>query len=98
MLNLLTRLTADLGLPAIHWRPPIRKAVTSARVAADVASIVRSRDVGCLLVLRDEDDGCPKITGPELAGWLADGRQGVGPRTDPDRRVGPRRTFNGIPS
>ncbi len=28
-------------------------------------------DIDCLLVLRDEDDGCPKETGPELAGWLA---------------------------
>ena len=72
VVNLLTRLTDDLGLPRIHWRPPIRKAVTSERVAIEVANIVRIRkNIACLLVLRDEDDGCPKVTGPELALWLA---------------------------
>ena len=72
VVNLLTRLTDELGLPRIHWRPPIRKAVTSERVAIEVADIVRIRqNIECLLVLRDEDDGCPKVTGPELARWLA---------------------------
>lgn len=70
--NLLTRLASDLKLPPIHWRPPMRKAVTSQRVALEVCEIVRSKaDIDCLLVLRDEDDGCPRQTGPELAGWLA---------------------------
>jgi Domain of unknown function (DUF4276) len=72
VVNLLTRLTDDLGLPWIHWRPPIRKAVTSERVAIEVpTSFASGRNIECLLVLRDGDDGCPKVTGPELARWLA---------------------------
>lgn len=70
--NLLTRLVADLGLPPIHWRPPMRKAVTSERVAVEVCDIARSKaDIDCLLVLRDEDDRCPKDAGPEISAWLA---------------------------
>lgn len=73
VVNLLTRLATDLGIPPIHWDRPIRKAVTSARVAGEVADLVRARHgVDAMLVLRDEDDGCPKVSGPQLAGWLAD--------------------------
>jgi hypothetical protein len=70
--RLLFRLVADLGLPTIYWRPPMRRPITSERVAADICAIVRTkRNVDCLLVLRDEDDGCPATAGPELSKWLA---------------------------
>ena len=37
------------------------------------AEFVRAKpDVRALLILRDEDDSCPKHRGPEMAAWLRD--------------------------
>lgn len=68
--NLVTRLWADLSLPGfVAWRPPIRgRALTSDDGLRRACENVRARgDAEVLLVLRDEDDACPKKRGPEAA-------------------------------
>lgn len=73
VLNLLHRLGQDLGLPQIYWRPPMRLAMTSERSVTHACDIIRLKpDVECLLVLRDDDDGCPATDGPQVAQWLRD--------------------------
>lgn len=69
--NLLWRLTQDLELPLV-WMPPrrglnlhqeqgIRKAAEYVRLDSTVEA---------WLVLRDEDDACPREKGPQMASWL----------------------------
>lgn len=69
--NLIQRLSADLGV-AFPWTKPIRwKNLHQREGFLRGANFVRSKpDVGALLVLRDEDDACPRERGPEMAGWL----------------------------
>jgi hypothetical protein len=69
--NLITRLSADIRLP-VQWTNPIRwKNLHQRDGVVRGASFIRSKpDVGALLVLRDEDDGCPRDLGPIAAGWL----------------------------
>jgi hypothetical protein len=70
--NLLARLTLDLGLSAA-WRPPIRINVLRPSDAQRVADLTRSRaGLNGLLVLRDDEDGCPAKDGPEMAKWFKD--------------------------
>ena len=73
--NLVTRLSAELGL-TLPWTTPRRwnnlhrwKAKSGGVEAG--AEFVRSKpDAGALLILKDEDDGCPKELAPEVAGLL----------------------------
>lgn len=74
-LNLVTRLWADLLLPPMHWdAPPIRGLALHTRAGLERAAglVRRKQDVLALLVLRDEDDACPRNTGPQSARWLTD--------------------------
>lgn len=70
--NLVTRLWRQTGHD-LPWTPPRRwlnlhlpKGIEGA------AEFVRRRgDAGALLILRDEDDACPRHTAPVLASWLS---------------------------
>ena len=73
-LNLVVRLWNDLGLPPVHWADPptrglklhLREGVTQA------CNLVRAKgDAEVLLILRDEDDGCPKSVGPTMSSWIS---------------------------
>jgi len=74
--NLVIRLSRDLGLDK-PWVPPRRipnlhqwEARKSGGVRAG-AELIRSKpDVGALLILRDEDDACPKNLAPNIADQL----------------------------
>ncbi len=71
VLNLLHRLQADLGLPLAVWGSPMRKVVANRSSAEEMAGLVRGKgDAQGLLLLRDDEDGCPRDTGPEMAEWL----------------------------
>jgi hypothetical protein len=68
--NLIFRLSDDLGLrrawvPAIRW-----KNLHLPRGIEQGANFIRYRDADALLILRDEDDRCPKERGPAMADWL----------------------------
>jgi len=74
--NLIARLSRDLafGLP---WTTPRRwpnlhqwKAERSGGVVAGAEFVRAKRDAAALLILRDEDDGCPRELAPEIAGRL----------------------------
>jgi hypothetical protein len=72
-LNLITRLWNDLGLAPLHWDDPIRGIALHTRNGVDgaLALVRRKPGVRALLMLRDEDDACPKVTAPAGAGWIA---------------------------
>jgi len=69
--NLITRLSADLRIyrawaPAIRW-PNLHLQ----RGIEKGAGFIRSKgDADALLILRDEDDGCPAQQAPLIAAWL----------------------------
>lgn len=69
--NLVSRLSMDLGLrqtwaPSIFW-PNLHLQ----RGIEQGANFIRTkRDAEALLILRDEDDACPKERAPVMAGWL----------------------------
>ncbi len=69
--NLLTRLSADLDI-YFPWSNPIRcKNLHSEEGLRKGVELIRARaNVRALLILRDEDDDCPKERGPEMAKWL----------------------------
>ncbi len=69
--NLVARLSQDLGV-SLHWATPIRwKNLHKREGLIKGAELIRRyRDVDALLVLRDEDDGCPQDLGPAMADWL----------------------------
>lgn len=71
-LNLVTRLAADLGLSGLHWAAPIRGLnLHRERGVQRAAELVRSKsDAEALLLVRDEDDGCPKDLAPLAGSWL----------------------------
>lgn len=71
-LNLVHRLSLELGLHDLRWAPPLRgKNLHQERGIQKVGELVRSkRDAAALLILRDEDDGCPKTFAPREAAWL----------------------------
>lgn len=59
----------------MRWSdPPIRGQALHTRAGVDRALelVRRKADVGALLIVRDEDDACPKATGPEAAAWIAE--------------------------
>jgi hypothetical protein len=69
--NLVSRIWGDHGRTT-PWAEPIRWRNLERREGlTKAAELARSkRDAVGLLILRDEDDGCPKTRGPEAAGWL----------------------------
>ena len=71
-LNLVHRLAKDLGLAGLHWADPIRgRNLHQERGVQKAGELVRrKKDVAALLLLRDEDDGCPKDLAPIAAAWL----------------------------
>ena len=70
--NLLSRLRADLGLPYLAWEV-LRwlRLHQEDGVAKGCEYIRRKGDAEALLLLRDEDDACPRDTGPKIADWIA---------------------------
>jgi hypothetical protein len=68
--NLLHRLSSELGHPT-HWAPPLRINVIRSTDAEKAGNLVRQRpDAEGLLVLRDDEDGCPRDDAPQLARWM----------------------------
>ena len=69
--NLLARLSADRGA-TLPWSIPVRwPNLHLERGVRTGAEFVRAKtNVRALLILRDEDDACPKYRGPEMANWL----------------------------
>ena len=72
-LNLVHRVWADLGLPYVHWdSQPIRGTSLHTRQGVQRACELLRTKPQCdrALLLRDEDDLCPKDRGPEAAAWI----------------------------
>jgi hypothetical protein len=71
--NLISRLSADLGLSQA-WASASRWKNLHQRAGFEKgANLIRGkRDVEALLILRDEDDACPKHKAPIMARWLRD--------------------------
>lgn len=69
--NLISRLSGDLGLRQV-WAPAIRwKNLHLVRGIEQGANFIRTKpDAEALLVLRDEDDRCPKELAPVMAEWV----------------------------
>jgi hypothetical protein len=71
--NLVSRWCQALGDHQSFWRPPIRINVQREQDAGRVVDLVAARrDAEGLLVLRDDEDGCPKVDGPAMAQWFKD--------------------------
>lgn len=69
--NLLARLIADLGLPLGSLAPIRAPGMTNEERLKRYVELVRAKpNVDALVVLRDDDDGCPKTDAPRLAGLL----------------------------
>ena len=71
--NLINRLWRDLGLPPAVWSDrPIRSSkLYSQGGIAGLCDLLRSKaECDRVLVLRDDEDGCPKDSGPLLGAWL----------------------------
>jgi len=71
-LNLVTRLWTDLALAPFHWAEPMRgKNLHQERGLQKACEMLRAkRDANAVLILRDEDDGCPKDLAPLAAAWV----------------------------
>jgi hypothetical protein len=69
--NLVARLSVDLGLH-LRWSTPVRwKNLHQPKGLTQFGELIRARpDASGLLVLRDEDDACPRERGPALADVL----------------------------
>lgn len=70
--NLVVRLWQDLGLPHLPFQAAsrVRGIHTRSSLERYCESVRARRDAGALLVLHDEDDGCPRELGPERASWI----------------------------
>ncbi len=70
--NLINRLWLDLKLVPFHWATPIRgKNLHQERGVRKACELVKTKgDAQLLILLRDEDDGCPKDLAPLAADWL----------------------------
>jgi hypothetical protein len=68
--NLVTRLWQEAGRWQ-PWAPAIRCVNVHQRkgIEKGIGLVRAKRDAGALLVLRDEDDACPKSQGPLMASW-----------------------------
>ena len=71
-LNLVTRLWTDLDLAHVSWREPMRgtSLLSERGVALAAERVRRSPEAGMLLLLRDNEDTCPRASGPQGAKWL----------------------------
>ena len=70
-LNLVIRLGQDLNLRPVSWAALRGKNLHQERGIAKVCDLIRSKpDCESLLIVRDEDDACPKDTAPSAAEWL----------------------------
>lgn len=74
--NLVSRLSQDIGL-YLPWAEPLRwpnihqwEGQRSGGVMAGAQFIRSKADAGALLILRDEDDACPKELAPQMATQL----------------------------
>jgi len=72
MLNLLTRLSSDLGRDDIVWAIGGRGSVLNRQGALlSVCARLRARgDCERLLIVQDDEDGCPREDGPTMAAWV----------------------------
>lgn len=71
--NLVNRLWADLRLDHLAWTNPARWPGIAKRERLERACRAMSvADTEALLIMRDEDDGCPRRSAPEAASWLAE--------------------------
>jgi hypothetical protein len=70
--NLINRLWSDLGLSGLVWTAPRRwlKLHQQSEIERACNWARLQPNAGGLLILRDEDDKCPKNTGPEIARWI----------------------------
>lgn len=70
--NLITRLWNDLKLQPLAWEKPIRGInLYQERGIKKSCELIRSKkDVSALVLLRDEDDECPKKMAPQIAEWV----------------------------
>ncbi|MCI5148345.1 MAG: hypothetical protein D3916_02940 [Candidatus Electrothrix sp. MAN1_4] len=75
--NLITRLSHDIGIYDIPWSKPLRwtnlhqwQGHKAGGVMAGAEFIRTKPDAGALLILRDEDDQCPKDLAPQIARQL----------------------------
>ncbi|MCI5120867.1 MAG: hypothetical protein D3908_06705 [Candidatus Electrothrix sp. AUS4] len=75
--NLIIRLNHDIGIYNIPWSKPLRwtnlhqwQGVKSGGVMAGAEFIRTKPDAGALLILRDEDDQCPRDLAPQNARQL----------------------------
>lgn len=69
--NLIQRWCQAHGETQRFWRPPIRINVQREADAQRIIGLVSARrDAEGLLVLRDDEDGCPKTDGPAMAQWF----------------------------
>jgi hypothetical protein len=72
-LNLVHRVWRELGLPHLTWDPePIRGKglLTQSGVIKACEHLRAKRQCERALLLRDEDDLCPKERGPQTAAWI----------------------------
>lgn len=69
--NLVNRLWMDLGLPHAVWSPkPVRAKLYTEPGVAQLCQLLRTKpDCDRVLVLRDDEDGCPKDEGPRIGAW-----------------------------
>ena len=75
--NLVVRLASEDGCPLV-WRQPLRwlnlhqwdPASGRGGLRGGVEFVRRKRDAAALLILRDEDDACPKDLAPAMAKHL----------------------------
>ncbi len=67
--NLINRLWKNLALPHLPWARPIRwRGLNSEKGLRRACQYARGfDDLAALLILRDEDDACPKLTAPAQA-------------------------------
>ena len=70
--NLIHRLWTDLGLQPFHWAQPLRwKNLHQERGIDKGCGYIRAKgDADALLILRDEDDDCPREFGPKHSEWV----------------------------
>lgn len=71
--NLVMRLWQEAGWTQ-PWSPAVRWVNLHQRkgIEKGIGTIRARGNAGALLILRDEDDACPKELGPQIASWVRD--------------------------